>query len=250
MDKEAICLLHLNIERERHLDAVKRLLAQKHPDIFCLNEVPESLAETLAGVLGFVFHFEPMGNYAEPDGRGTFKVGIMIAWDPSLTIIEEPRAYLYNHHVTDQVIWVANDPASSRRVMLVVTVQKNGVPFRIGTTHFTWTPDGSASDVQREDMKNLLSIIEKFDDEHGIVFCGDFNAPRGGEIFGMMSAQYRDNLPLTVTTTLDQELHRAAPIVLAVDNIFSSKEYSVNMNEPIFGVSDHCALIADITRSV
>jgi hypothetical protein len=42
---------------------------------------------------------------------------------------------------------------------------KEGTVFRIGTTHFAWTPDGKADDIQRNDLKTLwecLGLLEDF----------------------------------------------------------------------------------------
>ena len=169
--------------------------------------------------------------------------------DPSFHFIKS-TTHLYNKM---QPCFLQDDRNEGILPLLVVTLERGGVTHRFGVTHFTWTPDGGASDEQREDMGRMLAALAIYHDRDGIVFCGDFNAPRGGEIFAMMSDQYADHLPSHIMTTLDPELHRA-PLhhrnARAVDSIFSTKEYAIGGVEVVGGVSDHMALFAKVSKSV
>ncbi len=87
------------------------------------------------------------------------------------------------------------------------------------------------------------------DAEEGFVLCGDFNAPRGGEIFSELAARYRDNIPAQYTTSIDASLHRAGDLQLMVDGIFTTPEYQASSVLLHSGVSDHYAVTADITKT-
>ena len=81
------------------------------------------------------------------------------------------------------------------------------------------------------------------------MLCGDFNAPRGGEIFGLLAQKYKDNVPQKYTTSIDGILHRAGPLPFMVDGLFSTPGYTVSHVEMVCGISDHCALIANVASS-
>ena len=142
-----------------------------------------------------------------------------------------------------------NDPLTynaSNRMVVLCDIEKEGNLFRIGTTHFTWTPDGESTDEQRSDMKALLTL---FDGAEEFVLAGDFNVSRGGELFGVLAQRYKDNVPPQYTTSIDGNLHRRGQLNRMVDGIFSTPSYTVSDVEMISGVSDHCALVAQISTA-
>jgi endonuclease/exonuclease/phosphatase family metal-dependent hydrolase len=96
-------------------------------------------------------------------------------------------------------------------------------------------------------LKILLEFLKKNFKE--IVFCGDFNAPRGGEIFSAFADRYKDNIPEKYKTSLDSS-HKGYGKpwweTTMVDGIFSTPRYIVK--NVIFhkGLSDHQAVTAEI----
>ena len=131
---------------------------------------------------------------------------------------------------------------TSRYFVVLATVALADARFTIGNTHFPWTPDGSASDDQREACDRLIGLLG----ERPVVLCGDFNAPRGGEIFSRLAAHWRDNIPARYTSSIDPNPHRAGRLPLMVDAAFSTDHYRVRNVAMHEGVSDHCAITADI----
>ncbi len=119
--------------------------------------------------------------------------------------------------------------------------------YRLCNTHFLWTPDGSTSDEQRQALSNMFELLEN---EKEFVLCGDFNAPRGREIFSTLAQKFKDNVPPEYTSSLDPVLHRAAPLHLMVDGLFSTPGYNVTGVKMVGGVSDHCALVGHISRAI
>jgi endonuclease/exonuclease/phosphatase family metal-dependent hydrolase len=99
-------------------------------------------------------------------------------------------------------------------------------------------------DFQRGACDRLLELL----DDRSLVLCGDFNAPRGKEIFSRLAAHWTDHVPLAHTTSLDPVLHRAGALQLMVDGIFSTPDYDVSGVRLHQGVSDHCAITARIGK--
>jgi endonuclease/exonuclease/phosphatase family metal-dependent hydrolase len=94
-------------------------------------------------------------------------------------------------------------------------------------------------------MKNLLALLAKTPE---LILCGDFNAPRGGEIFKMLADKYKDNIPPEYDSSLDTELHRIGKIKkLMVDGLFTTSAYIVSDVKLSEGVSDHKAVTAIIS---
>lgn len=243
-----ITLLTLNIEHDRHVARVTRLIEMRNPDVMCLQEVALSFAEQLSHALGYHFLFS-LRTYGEKDMHGgePHTEGVALFWKRGALHLLGDGEHHYNPH---HAVFPESGPNNVRRALRTVTLRHEDEVYRIGTTHFTWTPDGSASDEQRRDMAGLLRALHRYNDEYGIIFGGDFNAPRGGEIFSMLSALYTDHLPKHIKTTLDQKLHRAAPIEHAVDSILSTTHYTTNAFKVIDGVSDHVALFAEVSKVV
>ncbi len=247
---ETLRLLSLNMECDKHYDTVMPLIALRTPDILCLQEVPIEFGELLSEVFGYQWEFKMRAFVPSRVSADTVLTeGMLIAWKPSL-VLEHSTVHTYRakekHAVTPTPIH-ANDVDRS---LIVTTLRHGEEVFRIGTTHFTWTPDGGASDEQHRDMDRLLDVLGQFHDEHGIMFSGDFNAPRGGEVFTRLSERYADHVPEHVTSTIDPKLHRAAGIEHVVDGLFSTPHYAARDVEVIDGISDHKAIFAVIEQCV
>lgn len=101
-------------------------------------------------------------------------------------------------------------------------------------------------------MRLTTIIASRLKAKQDFVFCGDFNAPRGGEIFSMLSSKYRDNIPKEVTTTLDRNLHRNGEDEgfpeIVVDGLFSAGSHQAHDTRVVRGVSDHCAVISFLSQ--
>lgn len=134
---------------------------------------------------------------------------------------------------------------SNNRALLLVEIKKNNQKFSLATTKFTWTPDGKPNDEQRNHLKKLLSILEKIPE---IILAGDFNTPRGNKIYTALTKRYQDNIPKNVKTTIDPILHKSNGLKLVVDYLFTTKKYIASNVKVIGGVSDHCAIVANIKK--
>ncbi len=77
----------------------------------------------------------------------------------------------------------------------------------------------------------------------------------------MIAAKYKDNIPAEYVWSLDMGLHRAANgglqegaaaqglPGLMVDGLFSTPEYTISDVRMHDGISDHCAIVAQVTKA-
>ncbi|MBM0106815.1 endonuclease/exonuclease/phosphatase family protein [Steroidobacter sp. S1-65] len=235
----AIKLLTLNIEADRHLARVGHMLTEHRPDIVCLQEVLEPDCERLAASGGYEVKYAVSGRVDMPGSECHWGVAVLSRLPVTRQIV--------SHYSEDASIRLLHKPNDARRVLLVTELEHQGQPYRIATTHFTWTPDGMINDEQKADFIRLQRVLAGYPD---YVLCGDFNAPRGAEMFGKFLAELNliDHLPANVTSTLDPQWHRLGNIELVVDTIFSTAHYQAIQTRVLEGISDHKGIMALIER--
>lgn len=181
------------------------------------------------------FVFAPLSKIKFHDGIKT----LGIATFSKFKIIESSFMLYRGSSKTIPVIY-RTEPEKMNRGILKTFVQKDSQTFCLVNNYFTWSPEGNPNLAQRADLKKLLKLLSQIP---GFVMCGDFNAPRGREIFDKLAKVYKDNIPKDVTTTIDKNFHYAGDLQLVVDGLFTTKGYRVKGVKVINGVSDHCAII-------
>jgi endonuclease/exonuclease/phosphatase family metal-dependent hydrolase len=234
-------LLTLNIEGDRHLDEVCSAIGVYLPHIVCLQEVLEADCARLAAIGGY--QVKHAVTTRMPLGA---KGGIRNWGDAVLT-----RVPLQDQTVTcyaaDSRIRVFRQPTDPRPALIATELEHDGQTYRIATTHFTWSSNGQATDEQYEDFGRLKQALAAY--PH-YVLCGDFNAPRRGEMFAKFTDELSliDHLPPSVTSTIDPKFHYAGALQLVVDTIFSTPHYQVCDVRILEGISDHKGVLASVRR--
>lgn len=221
-------LISLNIHEGKHIPSQLILFNKEKPDLLCLQEVRQDDYVTLRKALGMDGFFLP--TWVKPDGStlGLAMLTRLIAnW------------YRINEYAASRA---ANGFGRTIRQFVVASLGESG-QYVVGNIHFTWSPDGRATQQQRDDLQGLLLSLERY---QNMILCGDFNAPRGGEIFSVLGAKYKDNIPKHYTTSIDPDIHRAGALDLMVDGLFSTMQYEVRDVQLVPGVSDHYAVCASI----
>lgn len=237
----------INIEGDAHLERVITFLKVYKPDVVCFQEVIESSVPLFEKELGMKGCFMPVTihnvkPFDDSSPVGTYGVGLF----SNLPVADVRKDY-YSGGEGDVPRFTGGQVHTTIwRAILSGTIDKDGKKYVVAVTHFTWTSDGSTSEKQREDLKNLLKIAAKNPE---LILCGDFNAPRGGEIFSKISEIYTDNIPKEYTSSLDTELHRIGKVKqLMVDGLFTTPQYEVADVKLTAGVSDHMAVTALISK--
>jgi endonuclease/exonuclease/phosphatase family metal-dependent hydrolase len=240
----ALKLVSLNVERSKHLDRVVPFLQRENADVVCMQEFVEHDIDQLSQALqGASCVYEPLAKRPQDHPPGIIGLGIFSRLPMSARradyYVGKPGVLLDNIQIDETTYNNMN------RVVLSCDIEKEGNAFQIATTHFRWTPNGEPDQGQREDMMALLRVLT---DLGQFVLCGDFNAPRGGEIFSMLASRFKDNIPVEYKTSIDGSLHRSGPLPYMVDGLFTTPGYVARDVRLQFGVSDHAAIIATISK--
>lgn len=238
----ALTLATINIERSKHLSRVLPFLAGLAPDVICLQELIADDVPLFRERLGYPHHVHaPICRYPAEGLVRSYGVGIY-SRHPFAHIEVIPYAGGGSGSDVLDLTSMRTEFQTSRYILVIATIAVGGRSFCIATTHFPWTPDGTASDDQHRACDRLLDIVRGRE----LVLCGDFNAPRGGAIFSRFASAFKDNIPATYTGSLDPKLHPAGHLELMVDGVFSTPSYHVGNVVLRQGISDHCAVSAEV----
>lgn len=256
--QESIKLVTLNVGRglnKNHLKSID-FLAESDCEIACIQDMREDALPDLKKIFPAAQYFAPMCRhmYLAPSGVSV-GVGIFSRTLPFRSL--STSAYVNNVLPVLNLEGVSNDGQhvdlqkireTESRLLVVAEIEKNGVLFKIGTTHGIWVKGGVPDDHQRQGTQRLLSAITK---EGDMVLAGDLNAARGGEIYSTLVKQLKDRVPAKVDNSLDPELHPLrGRLKLMVDYFFTAGAgYTVSDVNIIFGISDHGVLSGTISRA-
>lgn len=242
----SIKLITLNVEGDKHIHRFLPVLKDLNPDVVCFQELFEVDAPFIANELGMVTSkYVPTMSISQENKygfnlKGNWGIGIMTKLE-----VKESQVFQYGPFSELKVFQQPNDDIRS---VIISTLSDGKNDYRIATTHFTWSPAGNITDAQREDFVRLKAILIQYED---LVLCGDFNAPRGREMFSLFEGLYKDNVPKEITTTIDKNLHYAGDknLQLVVDSIFTTPHYQVKNVQVLNGVSDHMGIYGEIVKA-
>lgn len=241
----------VNIEFNRHLDRVVPFLKKENADVVLLNELLEEDIPLFELELNMKCFFVPILIMPEPLQGKVRGSGVLTR----LPAIHKTMRYggaetVVSYDSTNE----ASRARTVRFMFSVSSVEKGGQTYKLGLTHFPWTEDGEADSVQRTCLASFLKLVEA---EGDIVLLGDFNAPRGKEIFTTLASRFRDTIPAEYETSLDKNLHRVGAQFhkngmdrYMVDGCFTTPGYRAHNVRLKFDVSDHAAVLADIKKAV
>jgi endonuclease/exonuclease/phosphatase family metal-dependent hydrolase len=242
-----IKLISVNIEAHKHLDLIIDFLQREQPDVVNMQEVFEVDMPRLIEATGMWGKYVGTTNVDEPSIHNPDVLGSMgIAQLSRLPVVAEGADFYYLHNNEERLpkFFDHANPNSIHRAVSWLRVGE----YTIATTHFTWSPEGSFTPLQQENMAEMLKVLDQMGE---FVFTGDFNSPRQGEgdnVFHTLARKYQDNIPAEVTTSIDGQFHKAGALELMVDGVFSTPEYRVSEVRMVNGVSDHLAVVAMVER--
>ena len=242
---ENIKIISLNIESSKHFDTVMPFLKSEDADVVCLQEVFEKDVDLLRSEFDGGYYFSTMTKKIYSEEVGYDNEGILIISKHKSKLLNKDYYVVGDGGEKKVPMFDFGGMESSvAKVLMVIEIDCEGKKYIVGTTHFTWTNNGEADDVQRRDWQSLSKLLKKYKE---IVFCGDFNMPRGREMWGEVSKCYKDNIPKGIESSLDSELHRVPELRYVVDGMFSSEGYNLSNVAVKCGVSDHCAIVGYIS---
>jgi endonuclease/exonuclease/phosphatase family metal-dependent hydrolase len=208
-------------------------------------EAPENLQDWL-GTQGYLVTFAPMVHRTQ-DGL-QFTDGVILASKRTHT-----SEVFYYHRPETEIIQY--DKNSKRSTIAHPVIFASVDACNIATTHFTWNPNGETADQNQ--TTDLAVLLEYLATKPSHLLCGDFNIPRNhNRLYEDILTQYADAVPSAHHSSLDAQHHRAGKnpdlqklfTHFMVDYIFTQPPYTASDVRLQFGVSDHAAVIAEITQ--
>lgn len=243
-----IKILSLNIEGDKHLPRIIKLVKQEKPDIVCLQEVFEEdfhLFHRQFNMQGIFMPTVWIDSAGLPGfgKNGPFGIALFSK------LAGEFGGDYYFRRRGDRLPRYKGKPNAGNRGLIWQEIKgkgkkEEGKRLIVATTHFTWSKNGQTTEKQRRDLKALIKLlVNKVKPD---VLCGDFNAPRGQEIWSAISGKFTDNIPPEAKTTLDPDLHYSHGVKLVVDGFFTKPngKLKVESLRLIRGISDHLAVSA------
>ncbi len=225
----SIKFLQLNVEKKAHLENVSNFLKENDFDVCCFQEMYEEDAKFLSEQYGY-FYVATSGKHKYGDSP------VVFSKTPFACTIEE---FLMG---TDERYW---NGEGGNFMLLDVDVEVSGVNYKILNTHLPVNYPGNViSEYQKDCYKKLKQVL---DQRKEFLFLADTNSPRGTFIFDDLAKNYKDNIPQSLSSTLDPILHRAKDIEYVVDSVFSTKNYEVSGVQIHEGLSDHKGIIGTLT---
>lgn len=240
MQDPILKIISLNIEMDRHLDGVISFFKEQQPDVILLQEVLGKDKERLENNTAMKGIYTVQNIlYSETSES---PLGLLTL--TKLPITKNSHMFYRGDGLMPQRMTL-KEPEKTARVITSTEVVKGEQTYSFLNTHFTWTPNAQPNDEQQQDLNLLLMHLSKIPE---FILCGDFNAPRGGQIFDAIALQYQDNIPLHITTTIDKKLHRCGDLGIVIDGVFTTPGYEVLDVCIVDNLSDHCAIVTTIRK--
>lgn len=236
-------IISLNIERNNHYGRFLPFLKKEAPVIVCLQEVLDHDVERFDKELGIKGFFVPTVVANKGPGAAALAKQYIKSGQGIWTSLPLENSGAIHYCGCEASARVTLESKHFHRILVWARLRVGGKPLTVLTTHFTWTPDGQPSGEQRQDMERFLEVLKAFPE---FVLSGDFNAPRGGEIWKKLAAVYTDNIPPQYKSSLDPDLHRKKGLVYMVDGLFTTPHVRASNTRLVGGVSDHMAIVSEV----
>ncbi len=265
---KSFTVLHLNIERDRHIKSTHDLIISRTPDVVCLEEAMENNVKDLASEFDYHYVYSPLVSVYRGETFVDQEGSAILSKFP----IIEKNIFPYGKHTPGEpphydpyVLLSAYNRRTSERygyhyaVLLAKVQLESGEMINITTTHFPvvdhQTPeheDHVLDKIERVDEIDLfrtyfdqfINIIKNL--KSPLVFTADMNNQRGEFIYDTLAHTLDDLTPKNIDSTIDPLIHRRKDLKLVVDTIMISSDLQSNEAEIIEGISDHKALLAHI----
>jgi len=234
-------LISINTQGDVHLDLVLPFLEKEEPDILCMQEVFEKDFLQLQNKFSMDGLYAPTMLVGSRDDEKKLNLEGVGMLSRLPTTNKSAEYYYKSRDVIKEREALPYD--EQPRVLVSMDIETEGNGYSVATTHFTWSDMAQVTEKQKKDLKRLLDLL---DGRENLILAGDFNAPRGGEIFSAISERYKDNIPQSYTTSIDKNFHRKGDIQVMVDGLFTTKDVKIDNVKLIDGLGDHMAVVAQI----
>ena len=247
-------LISINIQNNLHNEKVLELVKKENANVVCMQELLEEDFDFFKRSLNmdgvfciwrYIEHSSCRDMIGKKEGVAIFSKNIVESGSIFYKGKKENMLLSFDDYISSPLY-------SHNNGLAWVVVNNNiGLPIKIVTTHLPVTQvgmsgpyvEGESTPFQLEIVDKLINTLKAFGE---LVLCGDMNAPRGRGTFTRLSKTFKDNIPETYKTSLDQNLHRVKGLQLMVDGLFTTPLRQVSNVKLVDGISDHMAIVAEI----
>ena len=214
-------------------------LCQIRADIVCLQEVMETRLDEIAAVTGLQAIFIAQA-FVNSD---RFGVGGPSGWGLAILARNFVSTEKLHYSGCEELIAFRDDRHA--RFLLTAAVKIGDEIVRVSNIH---APHGIGPAT--EEQLEAADLLGRRLCGGKQILCGDFNAPRGGEVMRRYTRHLQSNVPAGCTTTIDGDLHRSGHLGIVCDDILSGTEIDVRNVNVHYGISDHAGITATIGHRV
>ncbi len=250
-------LLHINIEKKKHLDKIDKVITEKDPDFICMEEIGSEDIIKISKKFGYHYiHASKFFSEGTQQGQGQ---GILSKHE--LFNIKRQRYDLNSTKLIPRFFtsllgkykpYRPPEQFEFHETLLSGEVLLEDKKLTIATTHFPVADltspgmeDHELYDIEafkytqnaRNYFDRFLSKIKKL--PKPLIFTSDLNNPRGEYIYDALAHELVDQIPEEVNSSIDPNLHRVKKLKLMVDTVMTSNDVKVEKVEVLEGVSDH-----------
>ncbi len=227
----SIRFLQLNIEGNKHVERISKFLQMHEFDVIMLEEAPSDVVEQIARTFGYpytVFTFFSHYDFIGQDAGVSILSKYPFVESGSVPIIDSDEAY---------EMMTKHKPGYKFALTYALVDVPDMGHVRICATHLpVYYPGHETSEFQIKASHKLHEILESYNQ---FLLCGDFNAPRGYQVFDSFAVKYKDNIPKEILSTIDPTLHRVPDLQYVIDVAFITPRYHVRDVIIHEGLSDH-----------
>lgn len=245
-------LISINIERDKHFGTVIPFIETERPDVLCLQEVFQNDLYRFE-TLGYTCTFLPMTIFISNNTEQILGIALC-----SRTPLHNMHSQYYLDLGDILRVHDSNDIVHTVRYGYIGgNILHDDTIYPIITTHFTWTPNGERPSLEQIESLETLFALTAHMKPHSI--CGDFNIPRHtSHLYEKLATQYTDNIPPEYTSSLDKQFHRLGDSPdrahlfssFMVDYVFTQPPYHATDVRLVFGLSDHAAVMATLSKRI
>jgi len=257
-----IKIIHLNIERNKHLETITKFFDSEKADLICICEASLKDTKNLAEKFGYEFVFSPLmdseeGKYGSAIlSRKPILESANLRYDDNLS--NDLPFVIFNNDYKNTDYKRPKDRFLYHYALLTITIKNDkDEKITISTTHFPVTdhfspglPDhvyNEPSDI--EELEHTRVLFDKFmsiikNISTPLIFTADLNNSRGEYVYDTLAHELIDLTPKDLISTIDPDLHYRRGLSLVVDTIMTSQNIQNGEVRVVSGVSDHKAIIA------
>ena len=242
-------LISVNIQNNFHNQVIVDFLKKEKPDVVCFQELLEEDLAFFRNKLSMesTSYFADYVREEDYPGLGGKRCGVAIF---ARKIVD--CGYIFyagnekNSKKSFQKWTIEGDYQKNKALVWALIEIGVGKSFKCITSHLPWTPEGKTTPEQ---ITAVEVMLQKLKDLGEFIFAGDMNALRGKEAFSKIAEKYKDNIPEEYKTSLDQNLHKVKGLQNMVDGLFTTPTYKASNVKLVDGLSDHMAIVAEITKN-